>query len=365
MPSLDFGSIPVWGNLLILAIAGIVVWIAGLKLARLAESIALRTGMSRVLAGAMLLGVATSLPEIATTVTAGALGNAPLAVNNLFGGVAMQLAVLAVIDFWSVRNGPLTFFSPDPVLLLAGVLLVLQVALAVIAVSAGDVAIYAHIGLWPVLLVVIYGMSLYYIENFASLETWTAARLPEKALQAGSPGDDQDEEEKSDASLAWLMSLFAFNCVLVLIGGASLSTSADALSVQTGVGSGFIGATLVAVATSLPEISTTAGAIRLGAYTMAIANIFGTNTLEIALLFPADLAYRDGPVMNAVDNSALLMAGLSIVMTALYLWGLLERRDRSILRMGVDSWCVVLTYLAGLGVLYFQSGAAGQAGAAG
>ncbi|QDV75306.1 sodium:calcium antiporter [Botrimarina mediterranea] len=363
MLDLDFKSLPVWGNLAILAIGGSVVWVAGLQLARLAESIALRTGMSRVLAGAMLLGVATSLPEIATTVTAGALGNAPLAVNNLFGGVAMQLAVLALIDFWSVRDGPLTFFSPDPVLLLAGVLLVLQVALAIIAVSAGDVAILAHIGFWPLLLVVIYGMSLYYIENFASLETWTAARLPEKVLQADAPGDDQ--KESTDASLAWLMALFAFNCVLVLIGGASVSTSADAFSAQTGIGSGFIGATLVAVATSLPEISTTAGAIRLGAYSMAIANILGTNTLEIALLFPADLAYRDGPVMNAVDNSALLMAGLSIVMTALYLWGLLERRDRSILRMGVDSWCVLLTYLAGLGVLYFQSGAAGQSGAPG
>ncbi|TWT86586.1 putative calcium/sodium:proton antiporter [Pseudobythopirellula maris] len=368
MPEIDFKSFPLWMNLLILVVGGLVVWAAGFKLSRLADTISLRTGMSRVIAGALLLGGATSLPEIVTTMTAGALGNAPLAVNNLFGGVAMQLAVLAVIDFWSVRDGPLTFFSPDPVLLLAGVLLVLQVALAIVAIAAGDVAVVAHLGFWPVLLVGIYGMSLYYLDRFNTRETWDAVRLPERPQEAGAQDDpehvetseEQQHTNKGDgASLAWLSAVFALNCLLVLLGGGVVTASADALSAQTGIGSGFIGATLVAVTTSLPEISTTAGAVRLGAYTMAIANIFGTNTLEIALLLPADLAYRDGPVMNAVDNSALLMGGLSIVMTALYLWGLLERRDRSLWRMGVDSWWVMLTYLAGLGVLYSQSGGAG------
>ena len=357
MPStthlIDLTSFPAWINFLVLFVAGTIVWLSGSKLAHLADRISVQTGLSHVLAGALLLGVATSLPEIATTASASLLGNATLAVNNLFGGVAMQLAILALIDFWYVRGGPLTFFSPAPVLLLGGVLLILQIALAAAAIAAGDVRVIAHIGVWPMLLVVVYVTSLYFMNRFTERETWTPARLPEHA--SGDADDNGDRQQDAERSTFLLLGSFVMLCVFVFIGGWSVSASADALSVQTGIGSGFIGATLVAVATSLPEVSTTAGAVRRGAHTMAISNIFGTNSLEVALLLPSDLAYREGAVINAVDESAILMASLGIVMTSLYLWGMLERRDKSVLRMGVDSWWVMMSYVAGLVVLYFIS----------
>lgn len=74
---LDFKSFPLWGNVAVLSVSGVVVWLAGLKLARLAEAISAKSGLSRVIAGALLLSVATSLREIVTTMTASALGNAP------------------------------------------------------------------------------------------------------------------------------------------------------------------------------------------------------------------------------------------------------------------------------------------------
>ena len=73
MLSIDFVEFPLWLNGLILTGAGVVVWLAGTKLARLADAISRQTKLTHVLAGALLLGIATSLPEIATTVTAGAL----------------------------------------------------------------------------------------------------------------------------------------------------------------------------------------------------------------------------------------------------------------------------------------------------
>ncbi|REJ89468.1 MAG: sodium:calcium antiporter [Planctomycetota bacterium] len=351
MHFIDLTSFPVWLNLLILLVAGTVVWLSGTRLAHVADKISVQTGLSHVLAGALLLGAATSLPEIGTTVSASLIGNATLAVNNLFGGVAMQLAVLALIDFWFVRNGPLTFFSPAPVLLLGGVLLILQIAFAVAAIAVGDVLIIAHVGVWPVLLLVVYLMSLYFMNRFPKRETWTPTRLPEH----GGNGDDSNEAHhgNNESRMVLLYGSFATMCLLVLAGGWTVSTAADVLSEQTGIGSGFIGATLVAIATSLPEVSTTAGAVRRGAYTMAISNIFGTNTLEVALLLPSDLGYRAGAVVNAADGSAILLASLGIIMTSLYLWGLLERRDKSVFGMGVDSWWVLIAYVAGLTLLYF------------
>jgi cation:H+ antiporter len=48
----------------------------------------------------------------------------------------------------------------------------------------------------------------------------------------------------------------------------------------------------------------------------------------------------------------MFTASLGLVMTCVYLWGLLERRDRQFLRMGIDSIIVLALYLGGLVVLY-------------
>lgn len=69
-------------------------------------------------------------------------------------------------------------------------------------------------------------------------------------------------------------------------------------------------------------------------------------------MFLADLFYRDGPVLAAVDPSAAYAAAMGIVATAIYVMGLLERRNRALLGMGLDSLAVLLLYVASLLVLY-------------
>jgi len=138
----------------------------------------------------------------------------------------------------------------------------------------------------------------------------------------------------------------------MLLGAVFAQSASDVLAVQTGLGSGFVGATLVTLATSLPEVSPTFSAVRIGAYGMAVANILGTNALAIALFFLADLFYYDGLILLALDRSAIILAALGIVVTCLYLWGLLERRDHTILGMGIDSAAVLVLYTGGMVVLY-------------
>jgi cation:H+ antiporter len=147
--------------------------------------------------------------------------------------------------------------------------------------------------------------------------------------------------------------LFSAGALIILIGGYLLVRTGDAIAMQTGIGSTLIGAVLVAIGTSLPEISTTAMAIRLGAHGMAISNIFGSNAFCLALLFVGDLAYREGPVLAATARSDLFLTGLGMLVTCAYLWGMLERRERTFLGMGIASFAVLLLYFGGLVVLYY------------
>src|SRR5690606_38020825 len=122
-----------------------------------------------------------------------------------------------------------------------------------------------------------------------------------------------------------------------LVCGLTLTASASALAIQTGFGSSFLGVTLLAVATSLPEVSTTFAAVRIGASTMAISNIFGSNLLLVALLFPADVAYRGGPLLAAVDPTTSLALASGLAVTLVYVAGMLIRSRRRVLGMGIDS----------------------------
>jgi cation:H+ antiporter len=139
---------------------------------------------------------------------------------------------------------------------------------------------------------------------------------------------------------------------IILVAGFVLSSTAEVIAEQTGLGSSFVGAVLVAVATSLPEVSTVLSAVRLGLYTMAISDILGTNIFDVGLIFVSDAVAAGEPVLGRVGDFSLFAALLGIVATTLFIMGVAERRDRTILRMGTDSLAVLVVYLGGLVILY-------------
>ncbi|MBW3597805.1 MAG: hypothetical protein KY475_11080 [Planctomycetes bacterium] len=347
---LNFRGLSLPANAAVFTVASLLVWFAGARLSVYADAIAERKALGRAFVGALFLGVVTSLPEIATTVTASALGNAPLAVNNLLGSVVMQFVVLAVIDLLFVR-GALTFFAPKPVLLLSGVLLALQLALAAAAIAAGDLAFLGRVGLWPVLLASVYAGSVYFLYHYEGRKRWAPVDVPDESYKDRRAGSEVLPKAEQHSTRR-LYLLFCANSLLVVAAGWAISSTGDALALQTGLGSGFLGATLLALATSLPEVSTTYGAVKVGAYTMGVANIFGTNALGVALLFPADIVYGEGPIIAAVGPAEIFLCALGIVLTCLFLWGMLERRNRTVLRMGVDSALVLAAWMGGVAVLY-------------
>lgn len=308
--------------------------------------------MGKAFAGALLLGGATSLPELATTLTASYSGAARLAGTNLLGGVTMQIAVLAFIDVAILRGKPLTLFSPRPSLLMIGVMLILLIALSSAAIASGELYSVGGFGLWPVVLLVAYVATVWVIYKYEGDPRWEPkgeiAQPPESAKDL----KDAQHEKYSESSNKYIIGMFGLASLFVLIGGFFVAKTGEAIAEQTGIGQNFVGATLVALATSLPEVSTTYSAVRFGAYSMAAANILGTNSLEIALFLPAEIAYRGGPIIDAMAPSDSFLAAMGIVVTGLYLWGILERRDRTIFGMGWDSFAVLIVYFTGLMVYY-------------
>ncbi|MFC6636662.1 hypothetical protein [Sulfitobacter sediminilitoris] len=99
-------------TMLLFALCATIVWYAGARLAYLVDSLADRYKLAKSLVGLLILSLATSLPEVATTLTAAVQQASDLVLNNLFGGITLQTAILAMSDFWARGRSPITRARP-------------------------------------------------------------------------------------------------------------------------------------------------------------------------------------------------------------------------------------------------------------
>jgi cation:H+ antiporter len=342
---LDLASFPIWANVLFFTGAAAAIWVAGVRLAGYAEEVAHRTGLGQAFVGALLLGGVTSLPEAATTVSAAAIGNAPLAVNNIFGGIALQVAVLALAD-WVARGQALSSRVSDDSVLLQAALLIGVLTVAAFGVLLPDVLIFG-VGVWAA---AVFGAAL--VAFFLIHQHATPGRWRPHLPQGPSEEIRADEGAAGHLSTSALSAALLVAAVVILGAGWVLAAAADALAETTGLGSSFMGAVVVAIATSLPEISTTLAAVKLGAYAMAYANIFGANILDAAIILLADAVYPGPAVLNEAGLPAAFAGLLGIALTAIFLVGLVSRRRRVVVGLGFDSVAVLVLYFGGVAMLY-------------
>jgi len=340
----DFSGWSPWINAGIFLAAAAVVWWAGTRLTRYADAISEMTGLGQAVVGMLLLGGITSLPEIAVSVSAGLTGSADLAVSNILGGVALQVVIIAIGDAL-LRDRTISSQVPRPTVLLQAIFSCLLLATVIAGILIGDVAVLG-VGLWSTA-IVLGGIAMFWlVSRYRKNETWKADPQPHL---------DQGEQEGKPDGLRRAMLLTCGMGGVILVAGYLLAKTGEAIANQTGLGEGFVGATLVGAGTSLPEISTVIAAVRLRRYTMAFADIFGTNMFDVMLVFLIDAVYSGPPVLNGQDSFAAVGALLGIVVTLLYVAGLVERRDKPRLRLGLDSWAVIAVYLGGVVALYFLS----------
>lgn len=257
------------------------------------------------------------------------------------------MAILAVTDAVTGKEALSTDVS-HPVVLLQGVLVVLFLVIAASGVVVGDTAV-AGVGLWTTALFVLYILFILLVKRYGASEPWVARDEHDQGASHREASRRQRSERRSTARICLLTTLAA---IVILSSGFLLAVSGEALAEQTGLGTSFVGMLLGGLATSLPEVTTTVAAVRLAQYEMAFADAFGTNLFSVMLLFVADVAYSGGPILNQVDRFSLFATLLGIALTAVYLVGLIERRHKSVLGIGMDSLIVLLAYAGGLVLLF-------------
>ena len=299
-----------------------VIFFSGRAVAKYGDIIAIRTGLGRIWIGVVLLALVTSLPELFTGISAVTLVGAPdLTIGNLFGANAFNLFNLALLDI-TYRYGSL-FGMTSPVHRMTGWFSMVLAAVAGVSIFISsrffDLGL-GWIGWYTPVIILLYLFFMWQI--FRSQQRQPARPLIEKPDYGGAPMSRVDL-------------YFVIAAVLIIGAGTWLAVIGEQIATITGLGESFIGTLLIGFSTTLPEITVSFAALRLGAVDMAVANMIGSNLFNMAVIPIDDLLYAPGPVLNAVSTSHLFTAGAVILMTGVFIAGL-HFRPRRYFRV---SWC--------------------------
>jgi cation:H+ antiporter len=328
--------------LLFLALSAVIVT-AGTYLARFGDALGGRIGLGRTLAGMLLLATATSLPEFAVDASAAWLGAPDLAIGDLLGSCLFNLLILAVLDML-YRTGGAMLSRKSAAHALAAVSCILLTGTAVFFLLLGDRAHWGAFRLGPgsVAIVVVYAACARLI--FFDQQYQLAHAEPEAGDSADRPVPQMTFRQVLAAYLA--------SAAVILAAAPFLANTADELARRTSLGGTFFGTIFVALATSLPEISSCRAAVRIGAFDLAVGNILGSNSFNILLLAAVDVFY--GGHLLASSSPTHAVTGLAVILiTAVVTLGLLYRAERRLWLIEYDAALVVLLTLGAFGVVYW------------
>jgi cation:H+ antiporter len=113
-----------------------------------------------------------------------------------------------------------------------------------------------------------------------------------------------------------------------------------------------VGTTLLAFATSLPELVAAVAAVRIGAHDLAVGNLFGSNCFNMAALLFADVAYRPGPLLAAVHPGQAVAGISAVLLMSLALAAIVHGAETRVARLEPDAILLLLIYLGGLGAVW-------------
>ena len=143
--------------------------------------------------------------------------------------------------------------------------------------------------------------------------------------------------------------------ILILVVPQLVNASTE-IATLTGLGEGFVGTTLLSLVTSLPELLAALAAVRIGAFDLAVGNLFGSSVFNMLALGLVDFFYLDGRFLGAINPDFALVGLLALLLTNMALMANLARVERKFLFIELDSVAIIVTYLAGMYLLFLRNG---------
>ncbi|MDP1854189.1 MAG: hypothetical protein Q8L26_08335 [Candidatus Omnitrophota bacterium] len=317
------------------------IFFSGKRLARYADVVAEKTGLSGLWVGIILVSIATSLPELFTGIGSMIFVNAPdLTVGNLLGANTYNLANIAILD--CINKGA-------PLLSLVSSGQLLTAILSLIPLSFTAVGIFLSRQFPQITFV---NISAYSILIFISYLVST--RIIFRYEKRHQIVNEMHKEEKlilkyETISLRIAYIRYALFAVVIAGAGIWLAYLGDDLAKYLDLGQSFVGSLFLGFATTLPEITVSITALRLGAKELAVANMVGSNMFNMAIIFINDVFYRKASIFSVLSQQHIFTAFIVIFMTIIICSALILKPKKKT-KLGISAYAIGLLIIFLIGM---------------
>jgi cation:H+ antiporter len=281
------------------------------------------------------------LPELIASISAFSAGAPDLAAGNFFGSNMVNVLLLALVDLINYQVPLLRRMAITHTL--TAVLSMMLMVLAIIFIMGDVNVMIGWVGVDSIILILLY---------FGGV--WLVQEESQRAAGVSTQGNiivEDDFPSLRRGIIGFALSALALGLVV-----PPLVTASTDIAEITGLGHSFVGTALLSVVTSLPELLAALAAVRMGAFDLAVGNLFGSSVFNMLGLGIADFFYLDGRFLGAIDPEFALVGLLSLLLTIMALMANLARIERKILFVELDSIGIILVYLAGMYLLFLHSG---------
>ncbi len=261
-----------------------------------AAGIAQKFGIPQLVIGLTIVAMVTSAPEAAVSITAALKGNADITVGNIVGSNILNILIILGISsaIVAIAVAKSTIKYEIPFMLLVTFLLL------GLGYTGGEIVLWEGIVLW-----------LFFIAYLAYL------------FVMAKKNKEEQEEENKNLPVWKLLILTVIGLVLIVWGSDVTVDAATNIAKELGMSERFIGLTIVALGTSLPELFTSVSAAIKGKADIAIGNIVGSNIFNI--LFVVGTSALITPVLFA---SNFIIDTLIAVAAGVLLWVCVFRKQK-------------------------------------
>jgi cation:H+ antiporter len=338
----------------IFLVAAAVVWVASTHLSTSSDLLADRWHLGQALAGLLLIAIVEDLPEVVIVVSGVLAHHFDLITGNLLGGIATQTVILVAVDAIGVADHPLSYRAASLVMVLEGLQGLVVFSLVLLATQLPASLIGLRLTPGSVLIFVAWLLTTWLIKQAPTRLPWEEkpqTPLPPAITQV--QAKQKAKQHRTSTRHAALV--FAASALAILVAGYALEESSSVLAGDVGLSGVVFGGTILALATALPEFSTGYTTAKCGSFALAVSEVFGSNTFLPVLFLPATLLAGQAILPNA-KAAEIYLTGLGMLLTTVYLWGLIFRPARQYLRLGPDSIVVLVVYAIGVAGLVAIAG---------
>ncbi|WP_035455103.1 sodium:calcium antiporter [Algoriphagus terrigena] len=329
-----FESLSISYSIGLFVVSALIIWYFSNKLSGLVDFIDDAFNLGDAFGGTILLSIVTNLPEL-TIVTMGTIqGDTAMATGNILGGIAVQTLLLSLFDFASRKEKkPLTTLTSHSNSIAQGLFLCVILALVLMGTQFQRVLMNHRFAPIEVSILVVWLLSLLVLKK------------SEKSQLLPKPEEKRTVQDARSGRMA-ILSLIGIG-LLILVFGVLLTKASENIAAHFEIDGVVFGATILALVTSLPEISGGLAFVRERRYVPIISDIFGGNAFLPVLFLLANLISHES-VLTEAHKSDIYLAALSIAMTLVFIIGMVIKSPRRFWGMGLDSWTALVIYILGI-----------------